>query len=427
MIYLIIAIVIVSVILAFILSLFNESSPNLIWTLVNFYQMLLLIPLIGAFVHKDVVDFTKGLDFSSLSFEFINSRSWSMLHNIYNFFEWKEANSYLNDIELKDWSTMLNILTSNIIDVCLILIHLWFALIYLWCRTYQNWFQRFVLKIFYIFTFSIYIRKILESYLLFSISSIKEIYSLNSNSKSKTISLSFAIAIEILLLCVPAVIFWLHFHELKPQITSKHKVLNELFEGFKAKRCSKLYFFVFTARRQTLIWWIFCSSNYSKIVRIWVYFILQLFSLPYMIIVRPYSCLKESICEILNEFVYSSLWIFLIFVNSETDWTKTLALIVVGVLVFNSIIILTILIIWISTLIIKLWLKYRSDKSKINIKEISNKSKLNISHNLTNNSNLNKNSMVSSLNLQKKNEENTSDYNPKIENVMLKRKIYLRD
>ena len=325
MIYLIMAIVILSVILASILSLFNESSPNLIWILVNLYQMLLLVPLIGAFVHKDVVDFIKGIDFSSLSFGFINSGSWSIFYNIYSFFEWKETNSYLNDIELRYWSTILNVLASNLIDGCLAWIHLCFVLLNLWCRSYQNWFQRFELKILYIFTFSIYIRKILESYLLFSISSIKEIYNLNSESKSRTISLSVAIAIEILLLCVPAVIFWLHSHELKPQITSKHKVLNELFEGFKAKRCSKLYFFFFTARRQTLIWWIFCSSNYSKIVRIWVYFILQLFSLPYMIIVRPYSCFKETICEILNKFVYSSLWIFLIFVNSETDWTKTLA------------------------------------------------------------------------------------------------------
>ena len=159
------------------------------------------------------------------------------------------------------------------------------------------------------------------------------------------------IAIEILLLCVPSVILWLHSHELKPQITSKHKVLNELFEGFKAKRCRKLYFFVFTTRRQTLIWWIFCSSNFSKIIRIWVYFTLQLFSLPYMIIIRPYSCLKESICEILNEFVYSSLWIFLIFVNSEADWTKALVSIVVGMLVFNSIIILIILV------LNKIWIK----------------------------------------------------------------------
>ena len=197
MIYLMIAIVILSVILASILSLFNESSPNLIWTLVNFYQMLLLIPLIGAFVHKDVVDFIKGIDFSSLSFEIINSRSWPMFHNIYSFFEWKETNSYLNDIELRYWSTILNVLASNLIDGCLAWIHLCFVLFHLWCRSYQNWFQRFVLKIFYIFTFSIYIRKILESYLLFSISSIKEIYNLNSESKSRTISLSVAIAIEI--------------------------------------------------------------------------------------------------------------------------------------------------------------------------------------------------------------------------------------
>ena len=98
-------------------------------------------------------------------------------------------------------------------------------------------------------------------------------------------------------------------------------------------------------------------------------------------------------------------------------------------LVFNSIIILIILVIWSSALTIKLWLKLKwwYDKSKINIKEAFNKSTLNISHNLTNNSDLNKNSMVSSLKLRNENEEGTSDYDPKIRNVMLKRRIYLRD
>ena len=35
--------------------------------------------------------------------------------------------------------------------------------------------------------------------------------------------------------------------------------------------------------------------------------------------------------------------------------------------------------------------------------------------------------MVSSLKLRNENEEGTSDYDPKIRNVMLKRKIYLWD
>ena len=123
--------------------------------------------------------------------------------------------------------------------------------------------------------------------------------------------------------------------------------VKEFYEGFKMNHSGKLYFFIFTSRRIILTSWIFFGESLPKMIRIWLFWVLQFPSLPYIAIFRPYSETKENVWETLNEIVYTVFWIFLWFKNSESKWTLTMAYIIIWIITINSLFIMIILIFWI--------------------------------------------------------------------------------
>ena len=89
-------------------ALTGSSSTSLIWSLVNLYQMMMLLPLIGAYIHVYVVDFIKGVQFSILSFSFFDDQQQAMINKL-SYFECKQDNQYLSDIGVQSCSTIINI------------------------------------------------------------------------------------------------------------------------------------------------------------------------------------------------------------------------------------------------------------------------------------------------------------------------------
>ena len=98
-------------------ALTGSSSTSLIWSLVNLYQMMMLLPLIGAYIHVYVVDFIKGVQFSILSFSFFDDQQQAMISKL-SYFECKQDNQYLNDIGFQSCSIIINI-SSSITEVVL--------------------------------------------------------------------------------------------------------------------------------------------------------------------------------------------------------------------------------------------------------------------------------------------------------------------
>ena len=322
--------------------LFNSASSSAIWMMVNIYQMMLLLPLIGAYIHPYVVDFIKGFDFAILSCSLPYNEDQNFKFSILSYFNCEQSSSYLGDIGLQSWSTIVNISSSLSVDAWIIVFHFLIFLLYLCIKTKQNWIAILITKLLTSLTFSVYIRKFLETFMLFTISSASELYSAQLHSTPKIISFWSSAILTILLALFPAIIFGLHSKSMETSQSSKMNMVAELFDSFKRNRISKLYFFVFTVRRLVLVWWIILGDSLPKMVRICVFCLLQIPSLPYLIIWRPYDRAKENLWEILNELTYSSICIFLIFKNSKSDWSSTLAYAVIILILMSSIIILMI-------------------------------------------------------------------------------------
>ena len=314
----------------------NTASSSAIWMLINVYQMMLLLPLTGAYIHPYVIQYIKGVDFSILNFSISDYTGSLQKINFMTYFDCTQQNDYLNDIGLQSWSTIINISLSVFFDIWIMIVHISLYLFYLWVKSNRNCLSKFVFNLLKVMTFSIYIRKLLESFLLFSISTTRELYLINPPSASRTISFWFALLLFLFLWWTS--IFVLVFHSKSTEVTFNDRMywIREIYEAFKQNRASKLYFFVFIIRRLALACWISFGQSLPKLVRIIIFWLLQIPSLPYIIYWRPYLKTKENIWEILNEIIYSLLWIFLIFVNSESRWTNTLAFIIISILIANS-------------------------------------------------------------------------------------------
>jgi hypothetical protein len=69
-----IAILITGIGLNLLNSLLGNSSPQSSLSMLNTIQLILLLPLVGAFMPKNVVDFIRGLSLTLLNFELFNFR-----------------------------------------------------------------------------------------------------------------------------------------------------------------------------------------------------------------------------------------------------------------------------------------------------------------------------------------------------------------
>ena len=92
-------------------ALTGSSSTSLIWSLVNLYQLMMLLPLIGAYIHVYVVEFIKGVQFSVFSFSYFDNQQQAIINKL-SCFEWKQDNQYLIDIGAQSCSTIINISSS---------------------------------------------------------------------------------------------------------------------------------------------------------------------------------------------------------------------------------------------------------------------------------------------------------------------------
>ena len=117
------------------ISLMNMSSPIGIWTIVNQFQMFMLLLLTGAFIPETVRQYLSGMDFVSLNFDFIPFIEVPLISDLYLWMKFEQTNDDLGDIGLDDGSTVVNNISFLVILLIFVTIHLPIALIYTQTRS----------------------------------------------------------------------------------------------------------------------------------------------------------------------------------------------------------------------------------------------------------------------------------------------------
>jgi hypothetical protein len=160
-------------------ALIGASSSQGAWSSVNQFQLYLYIPLIGAFIHEDLLVFLEGFSFALFNFAFIPLIKIPGLSSIINLLPSDLHEGYVENIGMKYKSTVKNIASLLLISVFLLALHLLLVVpLYIKSKKYDQThrFRIYSEKVFFLFTFNIYVRMFLEAYIVISLSCLFQIW-----------------------------------------------------------------------------------------------------------------------------------------------------------------------------------------------------------------------------------------------------------
>ena len=147
----------------------SSSSSNGMFVSINQFQLYMLIPLTGAYIHKNILDYIQGFEFAVLNLKFINFKQVLMFKYPAEYYDFETDDEYLSSIGIEYQSTIRNMMSMMLIFSILLFIHLVIVFPVYSCSLQHSKtskcrkFSKFMLLL---FTFAIYIRIILESYQL---------------------------------------------------------------------------------------------------------------------------------------------------------------------------------------------------------------------------------------------------------------------
>ena len=85
--------------------------------MLNSVQLILLLPLIGAYLSPNSLDFIRGMKIWLFNFDFISFK-FLQSNNVDNILDFDQNNSYLNLIGLESGSSALNIIQLQVLHYC---------------------------------------------------------------------------------------------------------------------------------------------------------------------------------------------------------------------------------------------------------------------------------------------------------------------
>jgi hypothetical protein len=313
-------------------AILSSSSSQGAYSSINQFQLYLLIPLIGAFIHKDVLLFLKGFDFSMFSFSFIDFKSIPGVELLLSMFPNTENSKYMQSIGLEYESTVRNIIGTVLLLWVLALIHVIIVTpLNFYSKKYEEThkFRRLWTTLFLFFTFTIYIRAILEAYLLVCLSCVLEFWSLGPNE-------AIAVFFFVVAFTLAFFIIWNYIGKFEGEISDSY--FKELFSGMKPTKVARLYFSTFILRRLISILIIIPGESIPMIGRVILFWSVHSSVFAFTVVVRPFLGAKDNLIEILNDLSYGGLTLILVHFNTKKAWSNTVAGAVVSLMLGISLV-----------------------------------------------------------------------------------------
>ena len=116
--------------MAALISVVKMASPIGMWSIVNQFQMLLLLLLTRAFIPDKIREYLLGMDFTLMNFNFIPLNEVPMISIPYDWIEYEQYDTNLQDIGVENGSTAANNLSFIVMIMMFIILHIPIAMMY---------------------------------------------------------------------------------------------------------------------------------------------------------------------------------------------------------------------------------------------------------------------------------------------------------
>ncbi|CAI2375332.1 unnamed protein product [Moneuplotes crassus] len=186
-------------------SITSLSSPNGIYSIINQLQLYALLPMVGSFLTAKVANVILGMDFTLLSFDFMQTRIIWPFCTLNNCMSYPQEDSYLENLGYRSGSSLINTLPILCILIFLMTFHLLLLCISCACKKTPSNTKRktILLKLLNFFQFSIYLRSMLESLMFILTSTTSELTTPNFTTPQKTLSTSTSLLLPLFLFSKP--------------------------------------------------------------------------------------------------------------------------------------------------------------------------------------------------------------------------------
>ena len=337
----------IGVLVNVIASFLSMTSPIGMFSLIHQYQLMFFLLVSGAYVTDGVFKLITGMGFTLLNFDFIKIEKANLFEEIYQNLAFDQTNGVLSNIGITSGSTYINMSKASLLILFIFVINLIFLPFYIKWKHFEDrdLLKRIGVVLFRLFTFSIYIRYIIEAFIVIWLSSFSEFYELNTKHKIETASFIINIAILMLIFIFWGLWIW-QMCKANPFIKEKPQYyLIEYFAGLKDKTICRLYILIFLIQRilsTVIVIMLACLSLPLKMILLslaqtgWTIFLL---------IIRPYQLHKDNICEWINQLNVTFFSWMMIHYNTEESWNNVVNWISIGILILCSLIIVLILLI----------------------------------------------------------------------------------
>ena len=173
-------------------SIFRITSLQGVFSVINQFQLFILLPMIGAYFPPKIIDLITGMNFSLFSFSFIPIKQIPFVNQVIRELDYDQGVDYYDEIGLTSGSALMNHLELLIFIIVIILLHVAMLPCYFASRrlSTSNWVRRSLTATYNTMTLSAYVRILIQSFLFVSISCASEIVEFNTETSFKMFSLS---------------------------------------------------------------------------------------------------------------------------------------------------------------------------------------------------------------------------------------------
>lgn len=227
----------------------SSSSPHSMWTLMNQFQMFLMLNLLGAHLHSYIKNYLQGFEFANFDFEFLSFQKLEFIQDFLDEFSCEEDDEDYELIGFDYQCTLLNNFQFFIIISLLIICHIILNYVVKKYGNSKNLMGKILTKLYQLWNYAIYIRLIVEAYLFLYLSSLNEIYTGNVSKDKLIFSFIVSLIVLILLLILLVCIFMISKSASDQYFQVDISKYSELYQGTKATTLGRFFNFVFLLRR----------------------------------------------------------------------------------------------------------------------------------------------------------------------------------
>ena len=323
----------------------SSSSSSNSFGMMNQIQLVILLPLIGAYLPQKIYDYLKSMNASLFNLNFLPTSNSQSTISFKALFDFKQPNSFLFLLQLNSGSAFVNIIDLTTTVLIVVGVEIILLIIYVILRK-TNKFQTLksvMLKIFEMLTFGFYIGVWLETFILFLLVDFSEIHYQNKNGIKNLKSTVMSYVIAALILSFILLALWQWWKSRKSEVFETQKYFVTLVEGFKASWIWRSYWLVFLIRRTLFIAIIFFMEDYKMMVKVSLFVSIQGLYFLYILWLRPQDSVKENLNDFINEIFYLYFVVFLLYFNTEDKWTDTTTEVYFWILMANNFILIVIM------------------------------------------------------------------------------------